>query len=237
VGGEGTDGDVPPGWPRSATVAEVCAGLLRDHRLGRLLDAGGGTGLLTAYLLRGREVDSATVLDARASVLADVPAPILTRHSHLEELDDTDGEFGTILLRQVLHYVPSPDVALRRLRHRLAPEGALYVGQIVAPDQDCARWLGRAASWISPTRHRVWTADRLFATFERAGLALRGVATRPHWQALDRCDPRQLENPRWRAPAAMPVQVRRGTVCCRLFWVHALLTPGPPERQGQPDRS
>jgi SAM-dependent methyltransferase len=225
--GDRRDRDAPPPWPRSLPVAEACARLLFDHRLGRLLDAGGGAGILTGYLMRRRVIDSATVLDPRASVLAEVPPSIVTRQGLLEELDDADGEYSTILLRQVLHYVPSPETALRRLRDRLRPDGALYVGQIVAPDLDCARWLGHGANWVSSTRHRVWTADQLLDVFARAELRVRRVAMVAHWQALDDGAHQHRGSLSDHIRRTIQVEDRRGTVCCRLSWVHALLIPEP----------
>ena len=227
-----TDRGAPPPWPHSVPVAEACAQLLLDHRLGRLLDAGGGAGILTGYLMRSRALDSATVLDARESVLAEVPEPIMTRHGLVEDLDGADGEFSTILLRQVLHYVRSPETALRRLSHRLRPGGALYVGQIVAPGHDSAHWLGHSANWVSTTRHRVWTADQLLVAFAQAGLRVRRVTVMPHWQVLDEGARHHLGSLTDQARGTMPVQDRPGIVCCRLLWVHALLTSG-----GQLDRS
>lgn len=215
----------PQPWPGSAQVAEACAQLLLDHRLGRLLDAGGGAGILTGYLMNSRVVDAATVLDRHESVLAEVPAPIKTKHGRVEDLGDSDGEYTTILLRQVLHYVESPEMALRRLRNRLRPDGALYVGQIVAPDRVSARWLGQIANWVSPTRHRVWTADQLLVAFSQAGLGVRRATVAPHWQVIDKRARGHVESLSDRVRTTMPVEDRRGSVACRLYWVHALLTP------------
>lgn len=226
----------PPDWPNSVRVAQACAQLLRQHRLGRLLDAGGGAGLLTGYLMSSRVVDAALVLDAREAPLALVPAPAMTKHGRLEELSDVDGEFSTILLRQVLHYVESPERALRLLRDRLRPAGALYVGQIVAPDQNSARWLGRMANWVSPARHRVWTAEKLLVAFTQAGLRVRRATVAPHWQTLDdRARPEVGSLSAWDR-RTMPVQLHQGTVCCRLYWVHALLVPeSAPGGSGEDD--
>jgi hypothetical protein len=147
-------------------------------------------------------------------VLARVPPP--------EDLDTSDGEFETILMRQVLHYVGSPVVALRRLCGRLLPGGAMYVGQMVAPDADTARWLADAARWVSPSRYRVWTVDQLLVTFANAGLRLDKATVLSHWQPLSLRHGVRLTD---HARRSMPVRRRHDAICCRVFWLHALLTP------------
>lgn len=221
-------GSLSPAWPDSAEVAQACADLLSEHRLGRLLDAGGGAGLLTRYLLnRLPTASSALVLDAGAGVLADVPDPIMTRHGRLEDLTGADGEFDTILLRQVSHYLPAPEAALRLLAGRLRAGGVLYVGQIVAPDRDSAQWLGEAAHWISASRCRVWTADQLLVAFAQAGLELRRATLVPHWQPLDDDARDQVGSLPAAIARTMPMRDHQATLYCRLYWLHALLTPEP----------
>jgi SAM-dependent methyltransferase len=212
----------PLPWPESVRVAEACAQLLIGHRIGRLLDAGGGNGSLTTYLMRHRVVDAATVLDLSDGALAKVPPPIMTKRGRVEDLDTSDGEFATILMRQVLHYIGSPVAALECLRGRLLPGGVIYVGQIVAPDADAARWLGDAARWVSPSRHRVWTVDQLLVTFANARLRLDKATVLSHWQALDLRNGARITD---HARRCMPVRRSNGAICCRVFWLHALLTP------------
>jgi len=208
-------------WRDSAEPAEMCAQLLTGHPLGQILDAGGGEGFVTAYLMGSRAVETATVVDQSDHLLAQVPPPIRTKRGRLEDLGPEDGEFSTILVRQVLHYVESPETVLGRLRDRLQPAGAIYVGQLVAPDPASARWLGGAASWVSDTRRRVWTMDQLLATFARAGLRLERAAVVPQWQVLNRSAPPQPEHDEVRR--LLRLTERDGTVCCRIFWLHALL--------------
>jgi SAM-dependent methyltransferase len=227
----GTDGGWPESWRESRGVAEQCAQLLRGRRLGRLLDAGGGEGFLTAYLL-DRAADEiagldthgldAIVLDEDEQLLSEVPPPIRTRRGRMEELGSVDGEFTTILLRQVLHYVRSPRVALRALVRRLRPDGALYVGQIVVADLDAAVWLAKSANWVSVTRRRVWTIDGLLKALVATGMCLEQVNLRSHWQELGRPS---LARPA--GPANLPLTTSEGTWMCQVHWLHALLTRSP----------
>jgi len=98
-------------WRDSVSVADECATLLHGRALGRLLDAGGGTGTLTRHLLGRYEVDDAVVLDLSPQVPP--TDDVLVRQGRIEDLGAADGQFGTILLRQVLHYVHSPVAVLR----------------------------------------------------------------------------------------------------------------------------
>jgi SAM-dependent methyltransferase len=232
---------VPVPWPRSEVVAQGCVRLLSGRPLGRLLDAGGGAGLLTAYLLRTRVADTALVLDRDPVALAAVPPDIATRHGTIEDLTEADGRFSTILLRQVLHYSPEPDVTLRRLRDRLDPHGVLYVGQIVAPDPESAHWLGTAANWVSAKRSRVWTVDQMLGAFAAGGLRLKRATLLSRWQALDdqarghrfdRPDSAGTRPAAADAPApvraAMAIEERHGTMYARVCWFHALLARDRP---------
>jgi SAM-dependent methyltransferase len=233
------DDVVPGAWRDSTLVAEACAQMLVGHHLGRVLDAGGGEGFVTAYLMRHRVVDEAIVFDPDETLLAEVPAPIQTRRGRLEDLDSSHGEFSTLLSRQVLHYLDEPAAILRRAGGRLRPGGAIYVGQMVAPDPHTADWLGRVAGWASPTRHRVWTADQLLTTFTRAGLSLQRAAVMPQRVTLADLasasdpagdpalyltgDPASDEPLEKTIQTKLSVRGRRGTLSCQVYWLHALL--------------
>ena len=211
-------------WPESDEVAQKCIELLAGHQIGRLLDAGGGRGLLAARLGRTYRNCCITVLDPDGSALAAVPQQYDTKRCRIEDLGLADGFYSTILLRQVLHYVAEPIGVLTTLLNRLAATGVMYVGQIVAPDAECGRWLGRHAEFVSAERRRIWTADELTGALVCAGLVARRVIVSPHWQPLERV--------RGRAPHAdrplhaMPVIRVNDTDVCRVFWFHAVVTSG-----------
>jgi ubiquinone/menaquinone biosynthesis C-methylase UbiE len=217
--------DIQQPWRQSFLVAEACARLLLDHPLGRLLDAGGGEGMVTTYLMRSRKVDEAVVLDQNRGLLDQVPPPCHTKVGRIEDLGRSDGEFDTILLRQVLHYVASPEKALRTLRGRLRPGGAIYVGQMVAPNVNAATWLGTAANWVSAKRHRVWTVDQLLTRFASGGLSVEQASVVPHWQVLDDQAREHRESMPGAVKVALPVEDAPDGPYCRIFWLHALLRP------------
>lgn len=215
-------------WRNSPEIADVCAQMLADHPLGRLLDAGGGEGFVTAYLMRSRVIDEATVLDQSATVLTSVAPPIVAKCGRLEDIDDSTGDFATILVRQVLHYVKSPVRVLRRLGEHLSANGVIYVGQIVTAEASSARWLGAAAHWTSPPRRRVWTVDSLLTTFALAGLRPEHLVVIPHWQVLDLAT--GLDNAVYDHGAhyLFPTRRRDGRVFCQVLFLHAILRPAPP---------
>jgi SAM-dependent methyltransferase len=181
---------VPPvTWRQRPSVAEQCVRLLRGHRLGRLLDAGGGEGQLAAHVTDRAHADQvagleATVLDRDPAALAQVPRHLHTVCGRIEDIDCAGPAYRTILVRQVLHYLDAPDAALRLMSERLDAGGLIYIGQMVALDPGSAEWLGTRANWRSCARQRVWTSEALLDTVAAAGLSPRRMVLVPYWQEL-----------------------------------------------------
>ncbi|MBV1855166.1 class I SAM-dependent methyltransferase [Catellatospora sp. NEAU-YM18] len=200
--------------------------------MGKLLDAGGGSGALAAYVRRHLDPESITVVDVDAAALAETPAGMHTRLSRIEDLSDADGRFDTILARQVLHYVASAVDALTLLRKLLLPGGVIYVGQIVAPDQSAARWLAERASWASPTRHSVFTTDALLSLFAHAGLGLERAVIAPHWQRLKPTAQAIGATTHAGDNGAMAMHAEDDVIHVRVLWLHCLLVADETARPG-----
>jgi SAM-dependent methyltransferase len=173
-------------WSVSERVAVECARLFEDADLGRLLDAGGGTGSLSGFLGKVRDVLEVVVLDESPAMLAKVPAGCTKWQGRLEDLraEHPDEFFDTILLRQVLHYLDDPVSVIRKLNAHLRPGGTLYVGQLIAPSALSAEWLVNVARYLSPRRRRVYTCESLVHTMLLGGDAMLRASLTPQAASL-----------------------------------------------------
>jgi len=177
---------------KSAWVADdiVCGHAInllatKSTHLGNILDAGGGTGILASSIASVLPSHSVTVMDISAAMLAKVPKEFKKVHCSIESVRTLDKQFDTILLRQVLHYLADPSNAINELFSVLSPNGVLYVGQIVVPDNESALWLQHVAEQISPNRRRVWQLTKLISLFLSTGMKLDGASIHPFRDTLN----------------------------------------------------
>lgn len=169
----------------------------------RILDAGCGSGALTAALLdRGADVIG---IDASAGMLRRAAerlgGPERLRPAALgEPLPFPDGWFDDVIASLVLHYLPDWDVALRELRRVLRPGGRLLASvdhPIVAytlqdPRPDYAATTSYDVEWRLGGRSipmRFWrrSLQTMVDEFAAAGFRLTGLhEPRPATEAFDR---------------------------------------------------
>lgn len=155
---------------RSLHVAEseveaAMARALSERSVGRLVDVGTGTGRMIE--LFGRTARSAIGIDrspemlrlARAKLANADIAPWELRQGDLATLPVGDGAADTVILHQVLHFIPAPEVAIAELARILSPSGRLLIADF-APhqreelrDQDAHTRLGfsdeQIAGWFA----------------------------------------------------------------------------------------
>jgi 2-polyprenyl-3-methyl-5-hydroxy-6-metoxy-1,4-benzoquinol methylase len=91
---------------------------------GRVLDAGGSTGVVAHELSKTLGFASITVLDPAAKELELAKATKVVQ-GYLE--DPIPGEYDLILCCETLDHLTKPAAALKNMRAALAPEGRLYV--------------------------------------------------------------------------------------------------------------
>jgi len=107
----------------------------------RLLDVGGGTGVVTALLTAGcREV---VVLEPNPRNVAhgrDRRPHIRFEVGHAERLPFPDASFDVVLSLASFHHFADPDRALREIRRVLAAEGRLVVEEF-DPRRGKGKWL------------------------------------------------------------------------------------------------
>lgn len=173
-------------WSVCEAVAEECLKLLEGHEVGRVLDAAGGTGRLSAFLMEHREASEVVVLDESSKMLAKAPTSSTKWLGRLEDINiqHPDETFDTILLRQALHYVNDPVAVVRLLASHLREDGIIYVGQLIAPSSAAANWLSGIATKISPKRRRVYTLESLIDGMIDAGQSFLRAALIPQSDSL-----------------------------------------------------
>jgi len=149
--------------------------------LGRLVDLGTGTGRMIE-LLRGAATQ-ATGIDRSPEMLrlarvklSDGVMPVELRQGDVAQLPLADASADTVVMHQVLHYIPAPEAALREAARIVAPGGKLLVVDFAPHDreelrsQDAHARLGFSDSQISG-----WLGSsgmRVAASEDLAGAAL-----------------------------------------------------------------
>lgn len=120
---------------RSLHVAEseverAIIGALSRAPLGRLLDVGTGTGRMLELLSAGAE--TATGIDRSPEMLRLARAKMDgqrwdLRQGDIDALPLADAAADTVLLHQVLHYLPAPETAIAELARVMAPGARLLI--------------------------------------------------------------------------------------------------------------
>lgn len=139
-------------WP---LLAEAVGGLPEGARL---VDLGGGTGLLASRSLELRPDLEAWVVDPSAGMLRHVPDGIRTLKTRAEGLDLPPESVHAVVVGEALHHFHDPDAALLGLTRILKPGGVLWVYDF-DPRVGVGRWvylgerlLGEPAHFMEPGR-------------------------------------------------------------------------------------
>ncbi len=114
---------VYPGWARASLL--TFAGRLPPRA--RVLDLGGGTGLLAGWMRAVRPDLELVVADASRGMLARVPEGIQAVYARAEALPFPDAAFDAAVLGEALHHFADPEAALSQLARVLAPGGRLWL--------------------------------------------------------------------------------------------------------------
>jgi ubiquinone/menaquinone biosynthesis C-methylase UbiE len=127
---------------RSLHVAEdqveaALARALSDGLIGRLVDVGTGTGRMLA--LFAGQATNATGIDRSPEMLRLARAKlngaaIELRQGDIGALPLEDGCADTVILHQVLHYLPAPEAAIAELARILAPGGRVLIVDFASHD-------------------------------------------------------------------------------------------------------
>ena len=160
----------------SAVEARMRA-LLGDD-LGRLVDIGTGTGRMIevfgAQAGHSIGVDrSPEMLRLARAKLADAGSTIEFRQADVAELPLGGASADTVILHQVLHYIPAPETALREAGRITAPGGRLLIVDFASHDREELRTQdAHARLGFSDDQISAWLGAaglRLAATEELSG--------------------------------------------------------------------
>ena len=128
------------GWPRSA----------------RVLDLGGGTGLLAARARAVRDDLDLIVLDPAAGMLRHVPPGVRALEGRAEALPFAADRLDAVLLGEALHHFQDAAAALAEVARVLRPGGRLWIYEF-DPTRGIGRWvyrgerlLGEPAAFFTP---------------------------------------------------------------------------------------
>jgi ubiquinone/menaquinone biosynthesis C-methylase UbiE len=132
---------------RSLHVAEsevdaAILSLLDGESVGRLVDIGTGTGGMIALL--GKNAEHITGIDrspemlrlARAKLSEAGAAQVDLQQGDVARLPVADASADTVTIHQVLHYLPSPEIAIAEAARVLVPGGRLLIADFAAHDRE-----------------------------------------------------------------------------------------------------
>ncbi len=117
---------------------------LLGGKVGHLVDIGTGTGriieLLAPEAARATGIDrSPEMLRLARTKLADAAIPVDLRQADIASLPLDDGCADTVVLHQVLHYIPAADIAVAEIARIVAPGGRLLIVDFASHDLEDLR--------------------------------------------------------------------------------------------------
>ena len=185
---------------RSLHVAESAvearmAAMLGAASLGRLVDIGTGTGrMIELFGGRARHavgIDRSSEMLRLARAKLDGQQACELRQGDIAALPLDDGSADTVIVHQVLHFIPAPEAALAEIARLVAPDGRLLIvdfaphehevlrvqdshARLGFSDGQIAGWLGEAGLVVTQTEEltggaltvKLWLAERRI--FEKA---------------------------------------------------------------------
>jgi len=155
---------VYPGWVRDLFSLFV----LRLSRGARLLDLGGGTGLLASWAQKHRPDLELWVADPSEGMLAYVEDGVHAVQARAEALPFEDGYFHAVAIGEALHHFQDVGRALDEVARVLGPSGKVWVydydprplpGRMV---RFLERLWGEPASFLPPDRLQAMLEERGF---------------------------------------------------------------------------
>lgn len=123
-------------------VEAALTAVMDRYEIGRLVDVGTGTGRMLA--LFGARASRATGIDRSPEMLRLARAKLdgaafELRQGDINALPLEDGCADTVILHQVLHYLPAPEAAIGEAARILAPRGRIVIVDFASHDLEALR--------------------------------------------------------------------------------------------------
>jgi ubiquinone/menaquinone biosynthesis C-methylase UbiE len=153
--------------------------------LGRVLEVGAGTGLVTLPLAASATeliaTDySAAMVSALTKRMGDAGATnVRCEQADLYALPFDDATFDAAVAANVLHLVPDLPLALAALRRVVKPGGRLIVPTFCHDETALSRLVSRALAMTGFPGHRRFTAKSLSLSLENSGIRINQTDTLP----------------------------------------------------------
>lgn len=141
----------------------------RMERGGHVLDAGGGTGVLSAFLYAQRKDLTFVLLDPAHGMLRHAPAFAVRTVGVAESMPFPGHFFEAVMIGDAFHHCDDPDRAAEEMRRVLKPGGVLVVFEI-DPEKALGRFIARAERALGEPAH-FFAPGVLSARLAEAGFA------------------------------------------------------------------
>ena len=130
-----------------------------------LIDVGCGTGYLSYFLNDIHPIPSVTLLDLSPNMLEiakeRMPGAIVVNDTLENYALKSSKRYETVIMRQVLHYVDDPVIAMLSVKRLLDSHGKVYIGQFTVKDEASNNWHERLIKLISVNKKRSFTLHKL----------------------------------------------------------------------------
>lgn len=159
-------------WTTRTAFIGAIADAMSLQQSDTVLDAGAGTGPISTAI--APLVDYVYALDKSKAMLEKMPAllNVVKVIGDITSMRFKDEMFDKIVMRQVLHLVDEPIVALRECHRVLKTGGYMALVEGIAPHPDLEEWF---SAMLKTTRERhVFTTDEMYDFIEEAGFAVVG---------------------------------------------------------------
>lgn len=168
-----------------ATIRGVVVHMLRDRRIGALLDIGTGTGRMLRLL--GRQAEEAVGVDLSSEMLALARSSLeeagldhcMVRHANMYRLPFSAGSFDTVTLDEVLGQASEPDKVIAEAARILRPGGTLLMvdsegGEAGVQESSLSRYCRQAGLGLYRSRSLQVGAGTMIVLLAQQQTASRG---------------------------------------------------------------
>lgn len=167
-----------------------------------ILDVGTGTARISIELCQRSATACVTAIDLADHMLrlgrknvveARLEQRIYLRHMDAKALPFANDTFAAVISNSIIHHIPAPAVVLSEMVRVLAPEGILFVRDLLRPDSEADIHYLVAAHAADANLHQ----RQMFADSLRAALTLTEIRELVHHLGFDPMTVQQTSDRHW----------------------------------------